>query len=110
MKYLIIFFTILFSSITTASVHFNVSVGQDFNSPFSETLDSVYFQSTGDAVIVEKVVVNTSVGECELLSNIRTPTRFKWGRRWSMPVWGCTHSEIVSVSIYTPRYIYTYRL
>lgn len=93
-----------------ASVHFNVNVGQDFNSMFNDTFDSVYFQSTGDAVIVEKVVVSTDAGECELLANIRTPTRFKWGRRWSMPMWSCKHTEVTSVAIYTPTHIYTYRL
>lgn len=110
MKYLIIFFTLLVSSFTSASVHFNVSVGKDFHEPISEHFDSVYFQSTGDAVVVDKVVVRTEVGECELFTTIKTPTLFKWGKRWAAPIWDCKHGEVTSVSIYTPKYIYTYRL
>lgn len=109
MKVLVLFLALLFTTVCNASVHFNVSVGKDFNSMFNDTFDSVWFQSTGDAVTVEKVIVRTKTGECELLSNIPSPTKFKWGRRWSMPMWACKREEIVSVAIYTPKYIYTYR-
>lgn len=108
MKYIILTLCLLFSSICNASVHFNVSVGKDFNSLFNDAFDSVYFQSVGDDVTVEKVVVRTKTGECELLANIRKPTRFKWGKRWTMPMWDCRREDIVSVAIYTPKYIYTY--
>lgn len=108
MKYIILFLALIFTSVAQASVHFNVSVGKDFNSDFNDAFDSVYFQSVGDTVTVEKVVVRTKTGECELLSNIRKPTRFKWGKRWTMPMWSCKREEIISVAIYTPKNIYTY--
>lgn len=108
MKYIILALCLIFSSLSNASVHFNVSVGKDFNSMFNDTFDSVYFQSVGDPVTVEKVIVRTSTGECELLANIRKPTRFKWGKRFSMPMWDCSREQVVSVAIYTTKHIYTY--
>lgn len=108
MKLLIAFILLLCSASSMAKVHFNVAVGRDFQNPFSDSFDSVYFQSVGDAVTVEKVVARTKTGECELFVPIQAPMRFKWGRRWSMPMWDCKHQDIVAVAIYTPTHIYTY--
>lgn len=108
MKYFIALLVLFFSTFVSASVHFNVSVGRDFQNPFSDSFDSVYFQSVGDAVTVEKVVVRTKTAECELFVPMRAPMRFNWGKRWSMPMWDCKHEDIVSVAIYTEKYIYTY--
>jgi hypothetical protein len=108
MKYLLLVVAFLFSTLVSASVAFNVNVGQDFNSPFKGTYDSVYFQSTGDTVVVEKVVVRSKTGTCELFVDMDAPMRFKWGRRWSMPMWQCKREDVESVSIYTETHIYTY--
>lgn len=110
MKYLLALLVMLFSLSTYAGVHFNVSVGKDFQQPFSDSFDSVYFQSVGDAVTVEKVIVRTKTKECELFTPMRSPMRFKWGRRWSMPMWDCKHSDITSVSIVSETHIYTYSI
>lgn len=110
MKYILALILLLASTLCSAVVHFNVVVGSDFDSPFNDTFDSVYFQSVGDAVTVEKVVVKGKTGECELLLDFDKPRRFIWGRRWSMPMWSCKQEDVESVSIYTPTHIYTYRL
>lgn len=110
MKYFLALLVLFVSSFVNASVHFNVAVGKDFQTPFSDSFDSVYFQSVGDAVTVEKVIVRTKTGECELFVNIEKPTLFKWGRRFSVPMWDCKHDQIVSVSIVSTKYIYTYSL
>ncbi len=110
MKYLITLLLVLLSSMASAKVQFNVVVGTDFQSPFNDTFDSVYFQSVGDPVTIEKVVVHGKTGECELIAPMRSPMLFKWGHRFSTPIWDCKYDEVESVSIHTPKYIYTYRI
>lgn len=109
-KCFILISLLLVSGFANALAHFNVSVGKDFQNPFSDSFDSVYFQNSGDAVTVEKVTVRSKTGECELFVPIRSPMRFKWGRRWSMPMWDCKHKDITEVIITTTTHIYTYGL
>lgn len=109
MKKIIIALSLLFvCSLANALAHFNVSVGRDFQNPFSDSFDSVYFQNVGDSVTVEKVTVRTKTSECELFVPMRAPMRFNWGRRWSMPMWDCKHQDITHVVITTTSHIYTY--
>lgn len=109
MNKILLLVALLFTSFSVmAKVHFNVSVGKDFQSPLVDHFDSVYFQSVGDPVTVEKVVVRTTSGTCELMNELRAPVRFKWGRRYSSPMWSCDMYSVIAVSIYTPTHIYTY--
>lgn len=113
MKYFLALF-LFFTTSAYSSVHFNVAVGTDFNSSFdetfTETFDNVYFQSVGDDVTIDKVEVITKTGTCELLIEIEKPTLFKWGKRFSTPMWDCKHKDVVAVVLHIGTQIYTYSI